>query len=60
MGNILDTIRFRSYIAQVLGVSREDTQTLIIGKHGELNVALVEYSCVSGIIVTTLLSKKAN
>jgi malate dehydrogenase len=35
MGNILDTLRFRSYIAQELGVSREDTYGLVIGEHGE-------------------------
>jgi len=34
MGNILDTLRFRSYIAQELGVSREDTYGLVIGEHG--------------------------
>ncbi len=58
MGNILDTIRFRSYIAQELGVSREDTHGLVIGEHGDSMVPLVEYACVSGIPITTLLSKK--
>ncbi len=58
MGNILDTLRFRSYIAQELGVSREDTQALVIGEHGESMVPLVEYACVSGIPITTLLSKR--
>lgn len=58
MGNILDTLRFRSYIAQELGVSREDTQALVIGEHGESMVPLVEYASVSGIPITTLLSKK--
>ena len=57
MGNILDTLRFRSYIAQELGVSREDTYGLVIGEHGESMVPLVEYACVSGIPITTLLSK---
>jgi malate dehydrogenase len=58
MGNILDTLRFRAYLAQELGVSREDTQALVIGEHGESMVPLVEYASVSGIPVTTLLSKK--
>jgi malate dehydrogenase len=57
MGNILDTLRFRSYIAQQLGVSREDTHGLVIGEHGESMVPLVEYASISGIPITTLLPK---
>ena len=57
MGNILDTLRFRSYIAQELDVSREDTYGLVIGEHGESMVPLVEYASISGIPLTTLLSK---
>jgi malate dehydrogenase len=57
MGNILDTLRFRSYIAQELDVSREDTQALVIGEHGESMVPLVEYASVSGIPITILMSK---
>ncbi len=57
MGNILDTERFRTYIAAELGVSREDTHALVIGEHGDSMVPLVEYACVSGIPVTHLLSK---
>ena len=58
MGNILDTLRFRSYIAQELNVSREDTSALVIGEHGDSMVPLVEYACVSGIPITTLLTKE--
>jgi malate dehydrogenase len=58
MGNILDTLRFRSYIAQELNVSREDTYALVIGEHGDTMVPLVEYACVSGIPITTLLTKE--
>jgi malate dehydrogenase len=57
MGNILDTLRFRSYIAQELDVSREDTHGLVIGEHGESMVPLVEYASISGIPITTLLPK---
>lgn len=57
MGNILDTLRFRSYIAQELSVSREDTYGLVIGEHGDSMVPLVEYASISGIPITTLLSK---
>jgi malate dehydrogenase len=58
MGNILDTLRFRSYIAQELDVSREDVYALVIGEHGDTMVPLVEYACVSGIPITTLLTKE--
>lgn len=58
MGNILDTLRFRSYIAQELGVSREDTRALVIGEHGDSMVPLVSFASVSGIPITDLLSKE--
>jgi malate dehydrogenase len=58
MGNILDTMRFRSYIAGELGVSREDIRALVIGEHGDSMVPLVDYSCVSGIPITQLLKKE--
>jgi malate dehydrogenase len=56
MGNILDGMRFRTYIAQELGVSREDTRALVIGEHGDSMVPLVEYASVSGIPITNLLT----
>jgi malate dehydrogenase len=58
MGNILDTMRFRTYIANELNVSREDTSALVIGEHGDSMVPLVEYASVSGIPVTNLLSNE--
>ena len=58
MGNILDTLRFRSYIALELNVSREDVRALVIGEHGDSMVPLVEYASVSGIPITCLLRKK--
>ena len=56
MGNILDTMRFRTYIANELDVSREDTRALVIGEHGDSMVPLVEYASVSGIPVKNLLT----
>ncbi|MDR0492880.1 MAG: malate dehydrogenase [Nitrososphaerota archaeon] len=56
MGNILDTMRFRSHIASELNVSREDTRALVIGEHGDFMVPLVEYASVSGIPLTNLLA----
>ena len=58
MGNILDTIRFRAYIASELDVSREDTNALVIGEHGDSMVPLVEYASVSGIPITNFLTKE--
>ena len=58
MGNILDTLRFRSYIAQELNVSRQDVNALVIGEHGDSMVPLVEYASVTGIPITTLLTKQ--
>ncbi|MEM3459324.1 MAG: malate dehydrogenase [Candidatus Bathyarchaeia archaeon] len=58
MGNILDTLRFRSYIATELNVSREDVRALVIGEHGDSMVPLVEYASVSGIPITKLLREE--
>ncbi|MCJ7793561.1 malate dehydrogenase [Candidatus Bathyarchaeota archaeon] len=58
MGNILDTMRFRTYIANELNVSREDTRALVIGEHGDSMIPLVEYASVSGIPITNLLTKE--
>jgi malate dehydrogenase len=58
MGNILDTLRFRSYIALELGVSREDIRALVIGEHGDSMVPLVNFASVSGIPITDLLTKE--
>jgi malate dehydrogenase len=58
MGNILDTMRFRTYIANELNVSREDTNALVIGEHGDSMVPLVEYASVSGIPITNLLKSE--
>jgi len=58
MGNVLDTMRFRSYIALELNVSREDVRALVIGEHGDSMVPLIEYASVSGIPITSLLKKK--
>jgi malate dehydrogenase len=58
MGNVLDALRFRSYIAMELNVSREDVRALVIGEHGDSMVPLLEYASVSGIPITTLLEKE--
>jgi len=58
MGSILDTLRFRSYIALELGVSREDIRALVIGEHGDSMVPLASYASVSGIPIKHLLKKE--
>jgi len=58
MGNILDTLRFRSYIAMELNVSREDVRAIVIGEHGDSMVPLVNYASVSGIPITRLLKRE--
>lgn len=58
MGSILDTLRFRSYIASELGVSREDVRALVIGEHGDSMVPLVHFASVSGIPIADLLMKE--
>jgi malate dehydrogenase len=58
MRNILDTLRFRSYIAQELNVSRQYVNALVIGEHEDSLVPLVEYASVTGIPITTLMTKK--
>ncbi len=58
MGNLLDTLRFRSRIAIELNVSREDVRALVIGEHGDSMVPLIEFASVSGIPITHLFSKE--
>jgi malate dehydrogenase len=58
MGNLLDTMRFRSRIAMELNVSREDVRALVIGEHGDSMVPLLEFASVSGIPITHLLNKE--
>jgi malate dehydrogenase len=58
MGNILDTLRFRTYIAIELAVSREDIRGLVIGEHGDSMVPLPNFASVSGIPITTLLKRE--
>lgn len=58
IGNILDTLRFWSYIAIELNVSKDDIRALVIGEHGDSMGPLVEYASVSGIPITNLLKEE--
>ena len=58
MAGILDTARFRVFIAMELNVSVEDIHALVLGGHGDSMVPLPRYSSVGGIPLTQLLSKE--
>lgn len=55
---ILDSTRFRTFVAQELGVSVEDTQALVLGGHGDEMVPLPRYCTVAGVPITELLPKE--
>jgi len=59
MAGVLDTARFRTFIAMELKVSVEDVNAFVLGGHGDSMVPLPRYSTVSGIPITELLSKDA-
>jgi malate dehydrogenase len=56
MAGVLDSARFRTFIAQELGVSVSDTHAFVLGGHGDTMVPLPRYSTVAGIPITELLS----
>ena len=58
MAGVLDSARFRSFVAWELGVSVEDVTALVLGGHGDTMVPLVRYCTVAGIPITKLLSKQ--
>ncbi len=58
MAGVLDTARFRSFIALELNVSVEDIQALVLGGHGDTMVPLVGYTTVSGIPLVQLMPKE--
>ncbi len=56
MAGVLDSARFRTFIAQELGVSVEDTHAFVLGGHGDTMVPLSRYSTVAGVPITELLT----
>ena len=58
MAGVLDSARFRCFIAQELGVSYKDVEAMVLGGHGDDMVPLARYSTVSGIGIEALLSKE--
>ncbi len=56
MAGILDTARYRAFLAEELNVSPKDIQALLMGGHGDTMVPLPRYTTVAGIPVTQLIS----
>lgn len=56
MAGVLDSARFRTFIAEALNVSVENTQAFVLGGHGDEMVPLPRYSTVAGIPITELFA----
>ena len=57
MASVLDTARYRAFLAEALDVSVRDIQAMVLGGHGDTMVPLISYTTVSGIPVTQLLDR---
>ena len=57
MAGVLDTARYRAFLAEALDVSPRDIQALLMGGHGDTMVPLPRYTTVSGIPVTELIDE---
>ena len=57
MAGVLDSARMRTFIAQELDVSVENTHAFVLGGHGDTMVPLPRYSTVTGVPITELLDK---
>jgi malate dehydrogenase len=58
MAGVLDTARFRAFLADAADVSVEDIQAMVLGGHGDSMVPLISYTSVSGIPITQLVDAK--
>jgi malate dehydrogenase len=58
MAGVLDSARFRAFVAWELGVSVEDVTALVLGGHGDTMVPLVRYCTVAGVPIEQLLSRE--
>jgi malate dehydrogenase len=57
MAGILDTARYRAFLAEALNVSPKDIQAVLMGGHGDTMVPLPRYTTVSGIPITELIDE---
>jgi malate dehydrogenase len=58
MAGVLDTARYRSFLAQELNVSPKDIQAVLMGGHGDTMVPLPRYTTVAGIPVTEMIDEE--
>jgi malate dehydrogenase len=58
MAGVLDTARYRAFLAEELDVSVRDIQAMVLGGHGDTMVPLISYTSVSGIPITQLIGKE--
>lgn len=58
MAGVLDTARYRAFLAEAANVSVRDIQAMVLGGHGDTMVPLIAYTSVSGIPITQLISKE--
>ncbi len=58
MAGVLDTARFRSFLAEEIGVSVEDIQALVLGGHGDSMVPLTRSCSVGGVPITKFISEE--
>jgi malate dehydrogenase len=57
MAGVLDTARYRAFLAEALDVSVRDISAMVLGGHGDTMVPLISYTTVSGIPVTQLMDR---
>jgi malate dehydrogenase len=57
MAGVLDTARYRAFLAEALDVSVRDIQAMVLGGHGDTMVPLISYTSVSGIPITQLMNR---
>jgi malate dehydrogenase len=57
MAGVLDTARYRAFLAEAVDVSVRDIQAMVLGGHGDTMVPLISYTTVSGIPITQLIDK---
>jgi len=57
MAGVLDTARYRTFLAEAMNLSVKDIQAMVLGGHGDTMVPLVSYTTVSGIPVSQLLER---
>jgi malate dehydrogenase len=58
MAGVLDTARYRGFLAEELNMSVRDIQAMVLGGHGDTMVPLISYTSVSGIPVTQLMDRE--